>query len=590
MLQLKALEKYRDLEPFLISALFVFLYILTFTGNPDYDPIRNLIVSQEIQERGIPTYFDSAYWQHPPLLNYMIALTSSLFGITLYLAGKIVILAFSFLSLFVFYKLCLEFKDRTFARLATSIFAATPVFWVWSNQIMHEVPQTFFFIATAYFFYLAVKRSANKYFYFAGIFLGLAMLTKSQAVIVVPVMLAYLWVEKGKTAFIEKTALKSIFIMFLIAGMVYSPYFLYRTVNNAPSLFGEEAFKELVTGKAAWAPTGDISVPFYYYITSIFDIISFGVVFFAAGLVYIYRKKDRTMLLPVLWVGFSYLILSLFSHKVYRYMIIAIPAMAMISAYGISAITEHLKDRRYFYAVTAILVLSLSAHSIYLAESAGVYWPKDWGMWNELKNLNNSVISTDLNKYSSVRMSYGMIKLMTGKYSDIITGDPRNDISFALMYNTPYLLYDGKPEFEYPYIKMKYFGECNCTLYKIDEPFLYGNKTLVKTTSEGNVLKGANIYIADVKGNVVYRSKSNINGEVFIPAENYEGVLIADKICYNPVQTYIKIENGTFNACDVRQRANSFGMPENYLECRQKQNIDLSGRGCFNHGYQASRF
>jgi hypothetical protein len=553
-----------------------------------YDMVRNLIVTQEIQTRGIPTYFDSVYWQHPPLLNYIIATISSLSGLHVYFAGLITILAFSFLTLFIFYHLCLELKDKNFARIATAILGVIPVFWVWSNQIMHEVPQTFFFVATIYFFYLAIKHDKNKYFYVSGLFLGLGLLTKMENVIVIPVILIFALVERGKNVFSKKIIL-NIIITFVVAVAVFSPYLIYRSINGAPSFFGEKALTEIITGKAEWAPTGDISVPFYYYVTSIFDIISFSFIFFVIGLFYLYKKKDKSMWLPIIWVAFSYLILSIFAHKLYRYMIIAIPAMVIISVYGLYSIKDQLKNKKYFYIITIVLIVALASHSVYLASNDG-YWPFNWKMWDDLKNLDNIVLSTDLYKYSTVDMAYGTVKLMTGKYSDIITGDPQKDISYALMYNTPYLLYVGKPEFDYPFVKMKYFDECNCTLYKIDEKVLFENKTLIKTTSEGKVLEGANVYIVDQKGNVLYRSRSNIKGEAFIPADSYTGVLVAEKICFNSLQTYVKIENKTLYICDLKQKTGMLGATENYLECRQQQNIDLSYRGCFDHGYRNSRF
>jgi hypothetical protein len=586
------LGKHRYAEPAVIGAVFILLYLATINTIPQYDPVRNLVVSQETQMRGIPTYFDSAYWQHPPLLNYMIAFVSSITGLHVYFSGNAVILLLSFFSLFVFYELCMELrdrKDRNFARIATIVLGVMPVFWVWSNQIMHEVPQTFFFIATIYSFYMAVKQDKKLYFYASGLFFALGLLLKMENVIVLPVMMVFAVAENGKGVF-GKRFILNIIAMFVVSGLVFSPYFLYRSVNGAPSFFGERAFSEIVTGEAAWAEGGSIATPFYYYVTSIFDIISFGVIFFAIGLYCFYRKRDRYMWLPLIWMCMSYLILSIFSHKEYRYMIIAIPAMVMISVYGLYSLKDrYLKNKRHFYALLLILVIALGAHSVYKASNDG-YWPLNWKMWDDLKGMDNIVLSTDLYKYSTVDVAYGVVKLMSGKYSDFITGDPQKDLSFAMMYNTPYLLYVGKPEFSYPFVKLKYFEECNCTLYKIDERFLFENKTLVKTTSGGVPLEGANVYLVGQDGKVLYRSRSNIRGEIYIPADSYTGVVIAEKICYTRVQTYINIENRTLKLCELKQKAGVLGMAENYLECRLSEGIDLAYRGCFDHEYGNSRF
>jgi hypothetical protein len=583
------LGRYRYAEPAIIGAVFILLYLTTINTVPQYDPVRNLIVSQETQMRSIPTYFDSAYWQHPPLLNYMIAFVSSVTGLHVYFAGNTVVLLLSSLSLFVFYELCMELRGRNFARIATVILGATPVFWGMSNQIMHEIPQTFFFIATIYSFYMALKTGKPKYFYMAGVFLGLGQLMKMQNIIVVPVMAVFAILEKRRTLF-GKRMMINLISMVVISLLVFSPYMIYRTVNGAPSFFGERSLTEIITGQAEWAEGGSIAIPFYYYVTDIFNIVSFGAIFLAIGLYCFYRKRDKTMWLPLIWTAMSYLILSLFAHKVYRYMIISVPAMVIISVYGLYFINErYLKDRKYFYAITGILVIALASHGIYNASNDG-YWPMGWGMWNELKSLDNIVLSTDLYKVSTVDMAYGIVKLMTDRYSDIITGDPQRDIGFAMMYNTPYLLYVGKPEFSYPFVKMKYFEECNCTLYKIDEKFLFENKTMIKTTSGGVPLEGVNLYLVGQDGKILYRARSNVRGEIYIPADSYTGVVLAEKICYTSMQTYINIENRTLKLCELKQKAGVLGVAENYLECRQSAGIDLTYRGCFDHQYRNSRF
>lgn len=575
----------KNLEPLVISIIFITLFIVTSHTNTHYDVIRNLVVSQETQMRGIPTYFDSVYWQHTPLLNYMIAGVSSMTGTHVHIAGMLVVLVLSFFSLFFFYKLCSELKDERFARMATVILGVTPIYWYWSNEIMHEIPQLFFFITTSYFFYLAIKRSKNRYFYLSGVLLGFAMLLKNSNVIIIPVILALVLFEKRKEAFSRKTIMRVIY-MFIIAGLIFSPYFIYRSANGAPSLLGERAFQEIVSGKAEWAEGGDISMPFHYYVTSIFDIFSFGTIFLVLGLYHFYRKRDKSMWLPLLWLIFSYLILSIFAHKVYRYMIIAVPAMVIIAVYGL----YYIKNKRLFYIATVALVAALAAHSVYFNMEAMGSPPLEWEMWDYLRGLDNNVLSQDLYEYSTIDMAYGMTKIMTGRYSDIATKDPQNNINLALIYNTPYILYVGRPDLPYPYTEEKYFGECNCTLFKIDEDYLFGNKSVIMTTSGGKPLEGVDIYLTDQNGNVVYRSKSNIKGEAFIPAEKYTGLIIAEKICYEKIQTYVNIEGDTFQLCEVKQQAGAFGVSENYLECRPSESLDLKYKGCFAHGYERSRF
>ncbi len=576
------------LEPLVLSLIFISIFYITFDKYPTYDSVKHLIVAEEITQRGIPTYFESVYWQHPPLLHYLIAAASILFKIHVYYGAKIVILGLSFLSLFIFYLLCREIKGTNFARLSTAMLAFTPLFWSNANDIMQAMGEVFFFITTIYFFYHATKTGEIKPYVLTGIFLGLGMLMRVSAIVIIPILIAYRVFEKRRDV-IDLNAIKRIVLIFLVAILIISPYYIYRTNNGGPSMFNQ-AVEETLKGKAGWLASGDISSPPLQYVTDFFSIASFTTPFLIIGIYFALKRKDRLMSLPLLWFSITMIALSILSHKESRFMIIGLPAIVMLSAYGILGLKEYFKKKeKLFYIIPALLLIALF-YSGFSANTNDGYWPFNFELWGQINNLDSGVIVDTVYENGTI-IPYGIVKLMTNKYSDYIhfENDPDRDIATAISYNTPYLIYPGDPKLDERFIKMKYFSECNCSLYRINETLFMG--TELEFVDQNNLpLDGARITLFNFNGEYIYSSRANQKGIVLIPTFNFAGIMVADKVCYDRIQQIIKIENGTFQMCEQKQIYNGL-LAQTALECAQKEpKLQLTYIGCLNHKYAISRY
>lgn len=573
-------------EPIILALLFTSVFYLTFDKQPHYDSVRNLIIAQEITQRGIPTYFDSVYWQHPPLLHYSIAFVSKLLGIHVYYGAKILILGLSFMSLIFFYLFCSTLFEKNFARISTAMLAFTPLFWWNANDIMQAMGELFFFTTALFFFYRAIKTEKKRDYVISGIFLGMGMLMRVSAIVLVPIMFSYIIFEKKRAA-LGSAAIKRMLLVFLAAGIVFSPYFIYRTINGGPSIFNQ-AIEETFKGKAGWLPSGDISSPPLYYITDFFSIASFTTVFVIIGIYFALKRKDRQMSLPLLWFSMAMIVLSILSHKENRFMIIGLPAIVMIGAYGIFSLKDYFKkNENVFYIIPAVILITLF-YSGFTSNTNDGYWPFNFEAWNYINNLDNDVASKEW--IGSSNLPYGIVKLLTNKYSDFVPleNNPQTEIYSAIRLNTPYIFYPGNPERQAPFVKVKYFEDCNCTLYKINGSF--EGVDLKVMDEKGNSLNGATVDLFDTTGKQIFSSKANSQGYAFIPVDKFTGILVVDKICYNPVQEIIQIESGSFRTCSQKQAYNGFSLV-NTVDCMPSETtLKLTFKGCFSHQYSRSRF
>lgn len=574
------------IEPIVLAIILTSIFYATFDKQPHYDAVRNLIVAQEITQRGIPTYFDSVYWQHPPLLHYSIAIVSKLFNSHVYYGAKIVILGLSFLSLVMFYLFCNELYGKDFARLSVLMLAVTPMFWSNANDIMQAMGELFFFTSTLYFFYRATKTGEKRHYLLSGVFFGLGMLMRVSAIVLVPIMIAYVVFEKKRTN--GSIAIKSLIIMFFIACLVFTPYFIYRTINGGPSIFNQ-AVEETLKGKAGWLASGDLSSPPLYYITDFFSIASFTTIFLIIGLYFAFKRKDNGLSLPFLWFSITMIVLSILSHKENRFMIIGLPAIIMMGSYGVFGLKEYFKkNEKLFYVIPAILLIALFYSGFRMNTNDG-YWPFNFEVWQYINALDNDVVSKDIYG-AGFNMPYGIVKLLTNKYSDYVPPDnnPQAGIYSAISFNTPYILYPGDPVRSENFVKVKHFDDCNCTLYKVNISFSGTDFRILD--ENGNLLNGATFDLFDSSGKHIFGSKANSLGIVRIPLDNFIGILSVDKICYSPLQGIIKIENGIFNVCSQKQTYGGFTL-QNTLDCKpQGTDIMLSYKGCLNHNYARSRF
>ncbi|MBK8813657.1 MAG: glycosyltransferase family 39 protein [Acidobacteria bacterium] len=115
-----------------------------------------------------------------PLYPFIIAVTYKLFGVNDVL-GRVWALAFSLLTLLVFFKLAREYLDGPGLVAAAAFFAFNPLIVEFSTSIQPEGLMLLFYLASVLFFVRWIDRERDGDFAWAALFTALALLAKMTA-------------------------------------------------------------------------------------------------------------------------------------------------------------------------------------------------------------------------------------------------------------------------------------------------------------------------------------------------------------------------------------------------------------------------
>ena len=173
----------------------------------------------------------------PPLLNYLLAILTVLFGEKIDVL-RMLSVVFGSLTVCFMYLLGKALYDRKVGLLSAFFLCFSSYHCLYSRIIYLEALTLFFAVAFSYFFWMGYFRSKRMwYIVMAGMMLGLAMDTKYISLfLIIAIFIVVLWVRRSFRALIDK----KIAIMFIVAFLFFLPVLisLYVTgVGADPFLF-----------------------------------------------------------------------------------------------------------------------------------------------------------------------------------------------------------------------------------------------------------------------------------------------------------------------------------------------------------------
>ena len=128
-------------------------------------------------------YPDLSYFDHPPLVAWLIKLFTFAFGNTEFAVRFPAVLIFAAVT-YLIYRLTRELFDEKTAFWAVVILNITPVFSFLGGVLtIPDTPLSLFWMLFIYVFYKTVKDNRPSNWYFLGAVLGLALLSKYNAVL-----------------------------------------------------------------------------------------------------------------------------------------------------------------------------------------------------------------------------------------------------------------------------------------------------------------------------------------------------------------------------------------------------------------------
>jgi hypothetical protein len=351
---------------------------------------------------------------HPPALPFFIAISHIIFSKSaVYLASISNNLYFILRNVPVqFYACVVQFLVSLLLVLSTyflgglffshriglisAIFLSlTPIELLTANKIWADDMTAFFSVLAVILHLYGLKSDKSLFSLFAGVSCGIAILAKMSAVyIVFSVLLFHLRENNNKDAnlkniqdfFFDKKILYFLSGVFIMTAWWFNLYYSNFNISTAKSFF---------TVNEKWEPAKSWNVyfsvvsnrPWYSYFILIpfqFPLYSLSYIFI---LVFWLRKKfhyftnkigkeGRYLQFLIIWIITVFIFLALKPGKELRYMLIAYPAIAVISAYCLDLLYEFLRNKNLGLSLNSLKFIFISVVVISMVYSLKIALPR----------------------------------------------------------------------------------------------------------------------------------------------------------------------------------------------------------------------
>ncbi|MCD6367490.1 MAG: glycosyltransferase family 39 protein [Candidatus Aenigmarchaeota archaeon] len=360
----------------LIFALSIRLYFFVGIGFNDDSYYLEFASHMYKDEKFVPP--SSVSWGTRIGVYYPVVLFWKLFGINELSTSMYFILS-SLGSIVVIYFMGKELFDPSAGLIAAFLLSIFPMNIVYASQVGPDIPFQFFSATTILLLIKSEKYQRYIYPFLSGLFLGLAYLVKSTAVLLLPIFLFLILIfflssgSKFRKHF-TKRRIFTYFLIFLGFSLVFSVYVLHLYTLSGQWFYGEKVRSYSFThdknsnSDFMWYP----NVMFNHqesYFKWIHDVPMFGFFYYFVVLAsaYLLYERDLNSIFLFLWFiflfsffeyGLQFYCTKIMSYCLYsrhpRFLtIFTIPSVLLISRF----LTYNNERWRKYLLVTSILFL-----------------------------------------------------------------------------------------------------------------------------------------------------------------------------------------------------------------------------------------
>jgi 4-amino-4-deoxy-L-arabinose transferase-like glycosyltransferase len=272
------------------------------------------------------------YWDNkPPLIYIFYRLVCAFLGYS----ERGIHLGFVFLSaatILFFYGLSRRLFSRGFALISTflyGIFSAGAL--ISGTFAVPENLEVFFVIAGIYYFWDGCERQKNNRFFIAGVFMGLALMTKQAAVWQITALILFFVLTGLRSTTFMLVGWRLILFSF---GSVLMPLFfilLFAGLGSAAEFFNCVFIYNLFFGRLGYIREGFFNLWKALSWTPRENFLLW--VFAMLGTIIAFSKRERKTLLIILWICAVVLGLASSVRFYPHYFILAIPVLVILAVY-----------------------------------------------------------------------------------------------------------------------------------------------------------------------------------------------------------------------------------------------------------------
>lgn len=311
-------------------------------------------------------YLDFSYYDHPPLVGYLIYISTRIFGNNLYGVRIPSILCFIVSSIY-FYKLIKETHNEKVAFYSTLLFSFIPIIFVGSIITLPDAPLGMFWMMYMFYFYKFVITEEKWYLYLCGIILGFALLSKYNAIFLFISSLMILLVVRKLRSLLFK---KNFYYSYLSSVLIFSPVIFWNITHKFVSFSYQLSrgmkskpfnilifFENILTQSAYLSPIVFFAIIYcliYFLIKKTDFKYRFFVYFALPGIILFNLVGTRTIILPH-WPVISYvsclpLIIFIDKNRIIYYLSLVSSIfislfVILVTLFGIIKLPQNLVDK-----------------------------------------------------------------------------------------------------------------------------------------------------------------------------------------------------------------------------------------------------
>lgn len=163
-----------------------------------------------------------SYYDHPPMLAYMIWVSNH-FGHSEFWVRLPALVTLA-ITVFTGFKLALRMFGQEVGNFALKLLLCVPLVNALFFITTPDSPLFMFWMLTLYAFYIAIFENKVKYLYLAGLYAGLALLSKYTAILIFPGMFLFLIFSQYRYVL----ARIHIYLAFILTILVFSPVIIWN--------------------------------------------------------------------------------------------------------------------------------------------------------------------------------------------------------------------------------------------------------------------------------------------------------------------------------------------------------------------------
>jgi hypothetical protein len=274
-----------------------------------------------------------------------------------YFLGRLISVIVSTLTVALTYQIGKQIYNKNIGLIAALLLSFSPSYVLYSHWAKPDITMCFLSALSLLFICLIFDKRYPRYYLLAGLFAGLAVATKYNAMLLVfPLFIGHLLAVKNR----NKNLLQVVFdrwiiaayVMFILGFLLGCPYYIL----NFKSLYEGLLFNQTMVRIGEVGNFG--TMPYVWIIKDLISLdLSIGLIFIL-GCLYVIIRPKRQHWLFLSFILTSFLYIGAWRKESLHYFLIAFPALSIIGAVFLNELySKFLKEKKWWAFLGIFMII-----------------------------------------------------------------------------------------------------------------------------------------------------------------------------------------------------------------------------------------